>query len=203
MTVSNNEIVKAVMEVELPDGTIAQNTFHFLAQFTGDQTDVDVVAGIMDWLETAYNYVDSDIVDEVTVNPCAVNVIQWVTDKWEIARFIGIDTPDIEFASGAEMLPNQIAPYIVRPSTRPKSRGRTFLYGFGETETTGSYLNAEAMEDLALFAASIITGIEVTPNNYLYPVIVRSVANLWLGLYDAVANDIVGTQRRRRPTVGS
>lgn len=202
MTVTNNDILKLVVEGVLPDGSIAQNVFYLLAELAAPQADQTVLNALETWVEAAYTELIGTIVDDVTFNDITCDIIEWVVDGWETSYHVGTEDVDLTPTSTDDWLPNQVSAFATFNTERPKSKGRKFTFGFSELSMSGSYLSAGTVTAMVDFAAEILTTITLAPFNTLTPGIVRTAVELFLPFTSAVVTNVCGTQRRRRPGVG-
>ena len=204
MAISDGEIVKAVIEFALADGSLVQNVFHFLANFVTDQTKVDVLAAVEGYIEDFYNAVSTYLADDFTVGDVTVDKIAWnaTEELWEVTSNIGTASPTITHTNTDDPFPNQIAPVLIAHTIRPKSRGRKFLMGFVDTAANGSSLVSGALTALANALAVYLADEVVTTGNVLSPGVPRTNVNTFLELSTGAVNSVVGTQRRRKPGVG-
>jgi hypothetical protein len=204
MTVTNGDVLKAFCEFVLSDGTIAQNVFHFVANFTDDQSDSAVVAAIEGYIEDFYNALSTYLSNSFTINPGYVHKIGWsaVAGKWVVDAFLGGFTPTIAHSSTDDNFPNQIAPVIVGNTYRPKSRGRKFIMGFVDTSADGGDLISGALTALGNALNHYLADETVSGVNLLSPGVPRESEDWFLNFSDGVVSSIVGTQRRRKPGVG-
>jgi hypothetical protein len=202
VTVSNGDILKVVIEFNLPNGTIGQNVYYFRAQLAAAQADQTVLNNLETWVEALYANLEPQIVSSVTFNDMVVDVVAWDGTKWETTYHVGTEDLDITPTSAAEALPNQVSPFATFNTERPKSKGRKFCAGFGETSTVGSILAAGALADMVAFATDALDNIVIGLFNDLIPGIVRKGVNEFLDYLSATVTNVVGTQRRRRPGVG-
>lgn len=204
MSVSNGEYIKAVFEVDLPDGTIGQNVFNFRCSFTSDQANSAVLSAIEGYVEDIYNSLSTYIRSTLTVNLGAVNKMTWdaVNSLWETGTLVGYIAPAPTFGGSGDMLPNQVAPVMVANTTRPKSRGRKFLLGLVEAATAESDLVSAALTALGTALAHYIADETISAGNDLIVGVLREGVNQFLDFTDGEANSLVGTQRRRKPNVG-
>lgn len=206
MTVNNGDNLKVTMEVTLADGTIAQNVYYLHAELLAQQADLTVVNAIESWIESAYNELSADLVSTITQNLCTVQEIDWNAVKavWEVVRLVGYFTPTITYGNAGEALPNMTSAFATFATLRPKSRGRKFLFPFGEDRQAGTYLIGAALADMADYATIILNSITLSPLNLLWSGVPRSGVNEFLWpLYVGTVTDLLGTQRRRRPGVGA
>jgi hypothetical protein len=205
MTVNNGDILKVVYEVTLYDGTIAQNVYYLIADLIAPQADLSVVNGIELWIEAMYAEVEHLVVDDTIQNICSVHEVEWnaVLALWEVTRFVGYFTPTINYSNVGEALPNQVSPFATFLTSRPKSRGRKFLYAWGETTQAFGYLGGPDLTALGLYADEVLDNVVLGPLNELIAGVVRTAVNEFLQFTGAVVTNVLGTQRRRRPGVGA
>jgi hypothetical protein len=205
MSTQDGDILKLTMEVTLNDGTIAQNVFYFECEFAAGQADGTVLNTLETWIETAYTNLTDELVSTITQNLCTVQEIEWnaTESAWEVTRLVGYFTPTITFGNSGEALPNQASAFATYQTARPKSRGRKFLFPFGETTQNGTYLISTALNAMADFADDTLLDATIGPLNDMVPGVPRiGVAN-FLQYTGAVVTNVLGTQRRRRPGVGA
>ena len=205
MAVQNGDIVKVAMEVTLNDGTIAQNVYHFRAALPSPEGDASVVAGIETWLEGAYSELSSELVNTITQNSCPVDIVEWNATEgiWETTYHVGDCDPTIGFNNINEALPNMTAALCTLNTARPKSRGRKFLFPFGEDVAGNSYLTGAALANMADYATRILVAINFGIAADLIPGIVRATEDTFLDYAVAIVTNVLATQRRRRPGVGA
>lgn len=204
MSVSNGEILKTVFEVTLDDGTIAQNVWYHIASFISPEGDQDVLDAIEVWTEGMYSNLSPQFVSTMTQNLCTVDKIEFndLTDIWEVVEHVGTFTPTIGFNNADEQLPNQSSPFITFNTTRPKSRGRKFLFPMGENTQAGTFIVAGTVANLVSFADDALDAIVVDVLSNLLLGIPRVGLDVFLEIFVAVVTNVLGSQRRRRPGVG-
>lgn len=203
MSVSNGDVLHCVLEAVLHDGTIVQNRKRFKCQFASTLTDAVVLNAVKTWVDTLYAYVASQIRATTIIADGTVDVIAWnATDSiWEIIQNVGIYSPLDSFAGTGDELPNQCSAFVIGNTSRPKSKGRIFTWPFDELQQDGGILTTAAMTAMGLFAAQYMLDQPIGPD-FLLSGIVREAANEWLDFLSVSYGDIIGTQRRRRFTVG-
>lgn len=205
MTVSNYDVLKAFLEIVLGDGTIAQNVYYFFCSFVEDQENTDVGDAVQSYIEDIMGAVATYLSDDFTINPSYLHRIGWdVTGaKWAVEELIDIFTPSFTHTNTDDPFPNQIAPVLVANTDTPKSRGRKFLPGFVETAAEGSSLVSAAVTALGTALAHYIADETISTNNTLLVGVPSSNSGNFRFFTDGVVNSIVGTQRRRKPGVGT
>lgn len=205
MTVSNGDVLKVFLELVLADGTMAQNVFHLRSDFADDQNDGDVSTAVEGYLEAIYGELNGYLTTDFTINPSWLHKTAWdpVGAEWAVTFLIDIFTPSFAHADTADPFPNQIAPVIVGNTYEPRSRGRKFLMGFVEDSALAGNLVAAAVVEMAAATVEYISQVVISSGNVLTPGVVDEDANLFRPFRDGAANSIVGTQRRRKPGVGT
>lgn len=205
MAVDNGDIIKAVFELELDDGTKAQHAYHFKAVFTAQQTNSAVRAAVKQYVEDIYTPLLGSVVNTVTVNPTEVDKIAWDPTEgiWKVSEQIGSTLPSLTFTNGGDQAPNQVAPLIRANTSRPKTYGKKFLIGFGEASMAGSDLTGAVLTALATTLAHYLADETVAGADVLSPGVPRKGVNAFEEFTDGVVNSVVGTQRRRAPGIGS
>jgi len=205
MPVGDTEVIKGVLEVSLPDGTIAQNVYHFICSFLANQTDGAVVAAVEGYIEDIMGAVSTYLSDGITIAITPVNVVKWdsTTSKWIVDRLLGNIEPSFTHTNTDDDFPNQIAPVLVANTNRPKTRGRKFLPGFVETSALGGDLVAAAITAMGTALNHYLADEQVTVNNDLSPGVPRDGVDDFREFTDGSVNSVVGTQRRRKPGVGA
>ena len=205
MTVTNGDVLKVVMEVVLNDGSIAQNVYYFLANFVASFDDGTITDELETWIEGLYGNLSSQLLASMTQSLCSVDEILFNAGEglWEVVRHVGTFTPTIAFNNANEGLPNQSSAFATFNTQRPKSRGRKFLFPFGEDMQADTFLTGAALAAMANYADDALTGILVAPLSTLDPGIHRVGINEFLGFAIAVVTNVLGSQRRRRPGVGA
>lgn len=205
MGVSNGEYLKAFVEFELADGTLAQNVFWFKAAFLADQVNSAVLAAIEQYVEDIYNGIATYLSSGFAVNLGYVNKMTWDTTlaKWVTGTLVGSILPTITHTNTDDTFPNQIAPVLVANTTRPGSFGRKFLMGCVESMADGSELVTAAVTAMGTALNHYIADETVTASNDLVVGVLREGVQAFLEFTDGQVNSIVGTQRRRKPGVGA
>ena len=204
MPVSDAEIVRTVIKGTLDDGSSVMNRKTWKADFESDVAGGTLVTKVELWVEELYGEVAADIDANVVFELCDVFVIEWnaVTEIWEVARQIGSYTPSVTFTNIADALPNQVSAFLIGETERPKSRGRFFVFPFGEDAQDHGEITAGVLTHLGNMLVDYIGDIEITANHELISGIVREGVNLFLPFAAGAVNDILGTQRSRRFNVG-
>lgn len=203
MTVEIGDIVRTAINFTLNDGTQLTNVYHHKRGGVGGFGDPAVTDALELWAEAMYNELVALAHSNVVEALSFVDRIEWDTDRWVTAENIGTFTPLFVPVGGGEAMPNQISPFVTFKTARPKTVGRKFLFPGTEADSVAGILVAGAVEDLVAYADDAVNDIILDPAGTLVPGVPRTGVNEWQEFYVAVVHDLVGTQRRRRPGVGS
>jgi hypothetical protein len=152
-----------------------------------------------------YGAVASYMKSTITVNPAEVDRIEWdaTDEEWQTKENLGTTTPSVTFTDATDQLPFQIAPVMVANTLRPKTRGRKFLPGFCEDAQQNSYLQTPAMTALGNALAYYLADLTVAGSDRLSPGVPSTATGTFQEFSNGVANDKLGTQRRRTPGIGA
>lgn len=203
MSVENGDILHCVIEAVLNDGSIVQNRKRFKLESAITQPDATVLNAVKTWVETLYAFVASEIPVTTDLDDGTVDIIAWnaIDLVWEVIQNVGIYTPLDTFADVGHALPNQCAAFVIGNTSRPKSKGRIFMFPFGEGSQDHGVLSPPALGAVANFATQYITSQPIGGDN-LISGIVRETTPDWLPFSTVSFDDIIGTQRRRRFGIG-
>jgi hypothetical protein len=203
MTVSNGDVVKAVVTFTTAEGGIIQNTFHWLAEFAASQTDAAVLAAVIGWVGNLYDTMAGQYNPELDDPDVEVDLVEWSVDHWETVQRVGEGIAGTTFTGLGEILPLQCAPVVNRRTEKPRSRGRCFLPPMGEDTQEKGELSAAAITAITAAMAFLLLDISVTSGNDLIPGVASDKWTIFLPALNAFFNDQVFTQRRRRLGVGA
>ena len=205
MTVSNGDVLKGFIEIVLADGTITNNVFWFLADFLSDQSDYDVANTVESYIEDIYSSVATYLADDFTINPSYLHQVSWdpATYKWITDRLVGTLTPSFTHTNTDDPFPNQVSPVLVANTGRPGTRGRKFLTGFVETAAEASDLVSGAVTALTTALNHYLADETISAGNELKVGVGREANGAFALFTNGVVDSAVGTQRRRKPGVGT
>lgn len=203
MTLVSGDYVRVTCNFELADGTQYQNIYTYTRDGEDVVADATVVSGLKARIEAMYATIVAQVSEDVVPKLCFVDQIDWVTDAWEVVHNIGVFTPTFSPAATGDSIPYQCAPFLVFKTTRPKSVGKKFLFPFDELMQAEGVLTAGAVTAMVNFGVQVISTLDLGGDASMIPGIVRTGVNQWLSFQVAIVNDIIGTQRRRRPGVGA
>ncbi len=203
MPIVDQDIVKVSSNFELGDGTQYQNIYYYIRDGNDPFSDAAHIAAIKAHQEAMYDEIVGQVKDDVVEQLSFVDRIAWDGTKWEIVENIGTFTPAFVPVGATDSLPFQVSPYVVFKTSRPKSVGKKFLFPFTEPQQADSILVPTAVTAVTAYAALAITPIALGGDATLTMGIVRTGVETYLNFDVAVVNDVLGSQRRRRPGVGA
>lgn len=203
MTIQSGDYLRVTCNFELGDGTQYQNIYSYTRDGEDPYSDANHVIAIKARVEAMYAtiiaLVKSDTVEQLSF----VDRVEWVVDEWKVVENIGTFVPTFNPAAVGDALPHQCAPFLIFKTTRPKSVGKKFLFPFDEAQQADSILVGGAVTAMVAFGVLAIDDIPLVGVSTLLPGIMRTGVQQWLTFQVAVVNDVIGTQRRRRPGVGA
>lgn len=205
MAVLDGDILRVSCNFELGDGTQYQNIFHMIRDGTDAVSDSVHMANIESRIESIYATIVSQVLDDVVARLSFVDRIEFneITDQWEVVENIGTFTPSFSPVNSGDGLPYQSAPYITFKTQRPKSVGKKFLFPFAESEQNETILVGGAITAMVAYGVQVLLGISLGGDATLTMGIVRTGIQTFLNFLVAVVNDVIGSQKRRRPGVGA
>lgn len=202
MTVTDGDILKAVVTIDLPLDVKAQNVFYYKAEFGVDYSNSQVLSAIVTAVEDFYDQVEGSIVTAVALSDVIVSKWVWdAVDGWITGAAVGQSALTDIFASAGEMLPHAVAAIISGATADPKVNSRKSIAGFDEAAQEDSEVSAGSLVELALAATSWITNQIISGSDQLAPG-VPGAGGVWQDLLSASVSSILGSQRRRKPGVG-
>lgn len=205
MSVIDGDILRVSTNFELGDGTQYQNIYHYIRDGTDPFSDEAHINVIEQRMESMYDAIDDLVTSDVTPQLSFVDRVEFneIVDEWRVVENIGTFTMDFTPTEATDALPFQSAPFIVLKTQRPRSVGKKFLFPFGEAHQDGTVLTGGAVTAMAAFGATLISSLALGGDVTLQSGIVRTGVQTFLNFLVAVVNDVIGSQRRRRPGVGA
>lgn len=203
MALGVGDIVRTTCNFVLQNGVQYQNVYHHIFDGIGGISDAAVVSVLSGWAQSMYAeiaaYTHIDVVEQLS----SVDQVEWVTDEWKVVANIGVFTPNFVPTVVGGVCPNQVSPFIVFKTARPKSVGRKFLFPAPEADQTSGIITAAYIAALVAFADDALNDVDLDPVNTLHAGVPRTAENDWLNFEVAVVTNLLGTQRRRRPGYGA
>lgn len=205
MTVLDQDVLRVSANFELGDGTQYQNIYHMIRDGSDPFSDAVHVAAIKVQIQTMYSRLVGQVLSSVVERLSFVDRVEFneITDQWAVVENIGTFTPVFEPTNAGDGLPYQSAPYIIFKTQRPKSVGKKFLFPFAEDQQDETILTGTAVTQMVAFGADVLAGIALGGDATLTMGITRTGIGIFLNFLVAVINDVIGSQKRRRPGVGA
>lgn len=203
MPVEIGDIIRTACNFVLADGTLYQNVYHHKRDGVGAFSNPVVTAAVQGWAENMYDELVSIVKNNVVEQLMFIDRIDWVVDTWEVVENIGTFTITFVPVVVAHANPNQVSPFVVFKTARPKTVGRKFLFPLTEDDQDAGILTGAAVTDIVAYADDAVNNITLAPAGWLAPGVPRTGVNEWQEFTLAVVTDLVGTQRRRRPGYGA
>lgn len=205
MSVIDGDVLRVTCNFELGDGTQYQNVYHYIRDGIDPYSDSSHVASLETAMELAYAELDVYVKNDTTAQLCFVDRVAWneITDAWEVVENVGTFTPTFSPDGTLDALPYMSAPYVIFKTQRPKSVGKKFLFPFIETAQDSTILVGGAVAAMVAYGVVALSTRVLGGDATLAPVIIRTGVQTVLRLLVAVINDVIGSQKRRRPGVGA
>lgn len=205
MSVFDGDILRVSVNFELGDGTQYQNIFHYVRDGTDPFSDAVHITAIKGRMEAMYDTIRNLVTSDVVEQLCFVDRVEFneIENDWRVVENIGTFTPVFDPTEVSDALPFQSAPFVVFKTQRPRSVGKKFLFPFGEAHQDGTILVGGAVTAMVAFGVQVINSIAIGGDATLTAGIVRTGIQTFLNFLVAVVNDVIGSQRRRRPGVGA
>ncbi len=203
MTVVAGDIVRTAVNFELGDGTMYQNVFHHERYGADPVSDAAVLIAIEDWAETMYAELVTLVKDDTIEQLSFVDRVEFIAGLWTVVENIGTFTPTFNPAATGDALPFNCAPFLVFKTDRPKTVGRKFLFPFDEAQQADSILVGGAITAMVAWGVDAVSDILLAGDAGLEPGVPRTGVDAFYAFTVTIVNDVIGSQRRRRPGVGA
>lgn len=203
MSATNGEILKLTSEFTMVSGDICQNIYHFRVNTIGSVADASIITELTDWINAVLATIDDYVHQNVSANLHSVDKVAWDGSKWAVTANIGTFTPSFTpTVSTSDALPYTVSPFIVLNTSRPKTKGRKFMWGTCEEDTTGSTMISAFVTAMVNCAAAMLLDAVIDVDTFFVPGVPRTATSDFFTFTTAVVTNILGSQRRRRPGVG-
>lgn len=205
MSVVDGDVLRVTANFELGDGTQYQNVYHYIRDGTDVFGDAAHVSAIENAMDIIYDTLVAQVKDDTVEQLSFVDRVAWDEGEglWKVVENIGTFTVLFVPTSTDDALPYQSSPYVIFKTERPKSVGKKFLFPFVEATQDSTILTGAAVTAMVAYGAAALTTRSLGGDATLAPVIVRTGVETVLRLLVAVVNDVIGSQKRRRPGVGA
>lgn len=203
MPIHGGDIVRASVNFVLGDGSQYQNVWHHIKVGATEHTNAFVTAAYVTHFNTVYGHLEDRA--KVTVLPalCSLDQVEFVEGQWTITQNVGTWTPTWTGSSAGDPMPNQVSPYVLYKTPRPKTVGRKFLFPMTETNFDGSYIDGTLVTSITDFATASMVDIYLGVIDDMEMCIPRVGVAVEYRITHAIVTNVTGSQRRRRPGVGA
>lgn len=189
-----SEVIKVVVEMALL-GQRVLNVWHMVS--SSPVADLDVLDDAAEFMDSLYTEVIAAMSTGLAFESVIVKNITADTNIGQTA-WVGNATG----SNAGDPLPPGVAALLTLPTLYPKVRGRKFIPGWCEPETTGGlFSNASiaSLLDMGLLALTVFTG-TASGQNWVFGV-PRSAGGFAI-FNDALVTNVPAYQRRRKQGVG-
>jgi hypothetical protein len=198
---TSQDIGKATLQWQVGSICLALNVFEFAInqQTPHSLSTANVVADVEDWMDAILAPIAHDVV--VACEILGVEVHKLVAGDWVYA---GTGHPATTFDNGGDILATGVAAVLMAPTDASKVRGRKFLPGLAETNTTLGLWTVTVLGHLANCGLAWITPFTMTsdPTSAVIPGVVMK-NGTFIGFNGGCyARSVPGYQRRRKEGVG-
>ena len=199
-TISSGDILRLVLTFTMPEGTLAQNIYHYVADNITDPDSANVANDFIARFLSMYAHITPIMNNGVVGQTQELYVRDTVADEWTLAETDVLAA--IAGQSGLEMLPHGNAALVSALSTNNRTGGRKYIMGFTEGEQQQGRWLASTVTALALYAAGYADTFTAGAGTYTPGIWSESILDFIPFLGGATVNDIVAYQRRRKIGVG-
>jgi hypothetical protein len=205
MTVSDGDYLTVAAIFEDANGQDLVNVFGLRHEGPVSLSNTETMTEVLEWLDDIYSVMNTHLSNAISPLRYKVDKVEWVTDKWEVVEQIGEDTLVLtaDPSGTAEAMISQSTMTSWFPTERPKSRGRKKWTRFTIDAIAGNSWTSGSLTAVATAIANMLAGQVVGLSSYLLPVIFSRVTGIAYDLSVGFTSGIAGTQRSRKPGVGS
>lgn len=208
MTLSQYDIVRVSARFKNSISGDVVNVWHWQANGNITDTDSDIMDAIESTLDDMWTQIASHVMEEQDPYDIRFDVVDWVAGKETVQRVLGtrswtLTNPPSNTQDG---LPQMDCALINARTPLPKTFGRKYLGTLSEGNIADGSLTGTVLSAIGSFIGYWLTDIALTGGD-LVPGVLTYKTNGALGHFaqfvSAVANAVIGTQRRRRQNRGS
>lgn len=205
MSVIDGDILRVSCNFELGGGVLYQNIYHYVRDGTDPYSDAAHVTAIANRMSAIYATLVAQVKSDTVEKLSFVDRIEFneIVDEWRVVENIGTFTPTFVPTGVVDALPYQSSPYLIFKTNRPKTVGKKFLFPFIETAQASTVLESAAVTAMVAYGVQVLIGPTLGGDATLTACVVRTGIQAVHNLLVAVVNDIIGSQKRRRPGVGA
>lgn len=202
MTIAVGDILRVVVSLGYVDGEINQNVYNaVIGGAGGPYDDGDIVDDAVDWAETMYANMVSELTDAIDGTQVQVYVYDPIEDDWDE---VGSDTWTFLPTDVTEQLPRGNACLLVARTTDPDVNGKKYIPGLAEGSIGSGLINAPFVATAVSLGVDWLTQFTGAVSGATWDPGIWSVKNsdLYLMSGTLIVSNIVAYQRRRKRGVG-
>jgi hypothetical protein len=156
MSIVVGDILRVVAVLSWLDGDIAQNVFNAVISGSGGPfDDADIVADALDWLDTMYANIVTQMSDEIDGSEIRLYIYDPIDDDWDE---VGSDAWSLNPSGVSDQLPRGVAQLVNCKTLDPDVNGKKYLPAPTEGIVTDGLFIAGAIADATDFAVDWVTG---------------------------------------------
>lgn len=202
MSISDGDILRVVASLAYIDGEINQNVYNaIISGGAGPYDAADIVDDAVDWAETMYANMVTELTDAIDGTQVQVYVYDPVGDDWDE---VGSDTWSFLPTDATEQLPRGNACLLVARTTDPDVSGKKYIPGLAEGSIGTGLLNAPFVATAVSLGIDWLTEFVGAVSGATWTPGIWSVKNsdLYVMSGTLIVSNIVAYQRRRKRGVG-
>lgn len=203
--VAAGDVVRAIQQWDMPNTVQAQtvHTWYRSDTVPGLIPFVSMIGYLDTKLTAMFTELGDAVADVVTAGVFTGYTMHYPIDEWVVEAYMGQGLVDWTGTGVGDMAPHGVAGLVSYPTPYPKTRGKTYLPGFGDTAFTGSVLSAGSKTLVEAYADEYLTAMEPGGGYIFVPVLLSYKSGTSVLLTSRVVGTYAAYQRRRRPGVGS
>jgi hypothetical protein len=206
MTVPNGAILRISARFTGPHQQDIINTYTLETDFASPQDETDVLDACDTYLSSIYEEFDDHIVAVMDPLDMKVDVIQFISGKWEVTQNVGSKTwgSTIATTGAFHTLPEAASAVGFLYTLLGKHAGRKFFGGFDENANspTGA-IDSTVQTDIITGITKLLTPYVISAGNNLASVVIDHAVGTVRNVISVGLKGFWGYQRRRIPGRGS
>nr|CRY96614.1 hypothetical protein [uncultured prokaryote] len=199
-TINAGDILRLVLTLNMPYGTVAQNIFAYTVISLSDPDSSNVANDFVARMLAIYAHVTPAMSDLIDGNTLEMYVRDTTNQEWTL-----VETDSMAALVGEasdEMLPHGVAGLVSALSVNNRTSGRKYLPGLTEGAQAEGQWTASTLSGIASYAAGYAGGFAGGAGAYAPGVWSETDQEFYAFQGGAVVNGIAAYQRRRKVGVG-
>jgi len=201
VSIADNSILRAAAHFTGTNASDVVNVFHFVMDSVGDQSEEDVLADVLAYVEGLMGNVEGFYGSAQLLEEVLLWVRNTALDQWDFAG--SIDGTWTGTQGSTDVLPPQVAPQVNANTTDAHSHGRKYLMAPLDTATTGGGSAGAFQTALTGYFDDLVATFIGAAAEYAVGVWSEKFNNFLQFNGTGGIRSTLGTQRRRKPGVGS